>query len=259
MSAKSAVEHDARPQEPEQHHRVARASATPGVRGRSTRGSDSKRAPRRTSPRRNTRASDFPTGRTTTTTSRTRWKVSSYPATYAAAKGMKPEDVLKKMVARAKAKYDASTWRPRPRNSSWTTRWRSSRWRASSRPRARPATTSARWRRSSTTASSRQHRDHGALQFDSTFNYLKDKSNIDISETEINSNKDPYNTYTQQGTAARPDRKPGRRRHEGGAQSDRRRLDTTSWRPTAWNKTEFAKTHAEFQKLKEKFNARSGN
>jgi len=90
------------------------------------------------------------------------------------------------------------------------------------------------------------------LQFDSTFNYLKNESNINISESEINSNKDPYNTYTQKGLPPGPIGNPG-------AEALSAALNPTK---EGWiyfvatdgvNKTEFAKTNAEFQKLKQKF------
>lgn len=37
------------------------------------------------------------------------------------------------------------------------------------------------------------------LEFDSTYNYLKNKSNIDIPTSEIRSYDDPYNTYFYRG------------------------------------------------------------
>jgi UPF0755 protein len=96
------------------------------------------------------------------------------------------------------------------------------------------------------------------LQFDSTFNYLKGQSKIHISESEINSNKDPYNTYTTKGLPPGPIDNPG----------DEALAAALNPTHDGWiyfvatdgeNKTEFAKTYAEFQALKEKFNATSGN
>lgn len=96
------------------------------------------------------------------------------------------------------------------------------------------------------------------LQFDSTFNYLKGQSNIHISESEINSNKDPYNTYTQRGLPPGPIGNPG-------VEALKATLNPTSdgWMyfvaTDGHSKTEFAKTNADFEKLKEKFNDSSGN
>jgi UPF0755 protein len=96
------------------------------------------------------------------------------------------------------------------------------------------------------------------LQFDSTFNYLKGTSNIHISESEINSNRDPYNTYTQKGLPPGPIGNPGE-------DALKAALNPThdGWiyfvATDGQNNTEFAKTYAEFQQLKEKFNANSGH
>jgi len=96
------------------------------------------------------------------------------------------------------------------------------------------------------------------LQFDSTFNYLKGQSNIHISESEINSNKDPYNTYTRKGLPPGPIGNPG-------DDALKATLNPTSdgWvyfvATDGQSNTEFAKTYAEFQKLKDKFNESSGN
>jgi UPF0755 protein len=96
------------------------------------------------------------------------------------------------------------------------------------------------------------------LQFDSTFNYLMGQSDIHISEREINSNKSPYNTYTHKGLPPGPIGNPG-------DDALKAALNPTSdgWiyfvATDGMNKTEFAKTYAEFQRLKEKFNATSGH
>lgn len=96
------------------------------------------------------------------------------------------------------------------------------------------------------------------LQFDSTFNYLKGESNIHISEKEINSNTNPYNTYTHAGLPPGPIGNPGE-------DALKAALNPThdGWiyfvATDGVNKTEFAKTYSEFLKLKDKFDASSGN
>lgn len=97
---------------------------------------------------------------------------------------------------------------------------------------------------------------YGFLQFDSTYNYVKNQSNIDISLAEIKQNKDPYNTYSHKGLPPGPIGNPGETALKA-------TLDPTD---DGWyyfvatdgvSKTEFARTHADFEKLRDKFNARS--
>ncbi|MFJ6987895.1 MULTISPECIES: endolytic transglycosylase MltG [unclassified Streptomyces] len=182
-----------------------------------------------------------------------------YPGTYAAAKGMKPTAVLKSMVERADeayAKYDLDA-----------------KARSLSLENPLQLITVA----SLVQAEGKTHDDfrkmaevvynrlkptntetNQLLQFDSTFNYLKGESKIHISESEINSNPDPYNTYTQKGLPPGPIGNPG-------AEALAAALKPTSdgWiyfvATDGQNKTEFAKTYAQFQKLKEKFNQNAGN
>ncbi|SEC99867.1 UPF0755 protein [Streptomyces sp. 3213] len=182
-----------------------------------------------------------------------------YPGTYGAAKGMKPETVLKQMVAQANDNYDALDL--------------SAKAKALNLDSPLQVITVA----SLVQAEGKTHEDfrkmaevvynrlkatntetNRYLQFDSTFNYLKGQSNIRISESEINSNKDPYNTYTQKGLPPGPIDNPG-------AEALAAALNPTrdGWiyfvATDGQNKTEFAKTYAEFQALKEKFNATTGN
>ncbi|MFE2425017.1 endolytic transglycosylase MltG [Streptomyces hokutonensis] len=182
-----------------------------------------------------------------------------YPGTYGAAKGMKPETVLKQMVAQANDKYDAIDL--------------SAKAKALNLDSPLQVITVA----SLVQAEGKTHEDfrkmaevvynrlkttndqtNRYLQFDSTFNYLKGQSKIHISESEINSNKDPYNTYTQKGLPPGPIDNPG-------AEALAAALNPThdGWiyfvATDGQNKTEFAKTYAEFQRLKEAFNASTGN
>jgi UPF0755 protein len=96
------------------------------------------------------------------------------------------------------------------------------------------------------------------LQFDSTFNYLKGQSNIDIGESEIKSNSDPYNTYYHKGLPPGPIGNPG----EGALKGTLNPTDQGWYYFVATDgvdKTEFAKTHNDFLKLKDKFNESRGN
>jgi UPF0755 protein len=99
---------------------------------------------------------------------------------------------------------------------------------------------------------------YGLLQFDSTFNYLKNESDIRISESEIKSNKDPYNTYTNKGLPPGPIDNPG----DVALKAALNPTDDGWYYFVATDglkTTEFAKTHAEFLRLKDKFDASTGS
>jgi UPF0755 protein len=182
-----------------------------------------------------------------------------YPSSYPVAKGMKPEDILKKMVATATGKYDSLDIQAQADKLHLDGPWQVIT--VASLVQAEGKTHDD-FRKMSEVVYNRlkpsNTQTNQLLQFDSTFNYLKGQSNIDISETEINSNRDPYNTYTQKGLPPGPIGNPGadalaaavNPTHEG-------------WfyfvATDGMNKTEFAKTYAEFQQLKEKFNASGHN
>ncbi|WP_307631514.1 endolytic transglycosylase MltG [Streptomyces turgidiscabies] len=178
-----------------------------------------------------------------------------YPTTYPAAKGMKPADVLKEMVTTATAKYEALDLEAKAKkfglDSPLQVLTVASLVQAEGK-------TSDDYRKMAEVVYNRldlgNPQTYGFLQFDSTFNYVKNKSNIDISESEINKNKDPYNTYTKKGLPPGPIGNPG----------DVAMKATLNPTDDGWyyfvatdgvSKTEFAKTHEEFQRLKDKFNA----
>ncbi|MFE3327150.1 endolytic transglycosylase MltG [Streptomyces sp. NPDC059176] len=181
-----------------------------------------------------------------------------FPSTYSVSRGAKPEDVLKQMVDQAKEQYGKVDLEEEAKKRGLAGPWE--------------LVTVA----SLVQAEGKNHEDYRKmsevvynrlkptntetnqlLQFDSTFNYLKGQSKINISEREINSNKDPYNTYTRKGLTPGPIGNPGLVALQA------------AMKPTAdgWmyfvatdgkHKTEFAKTNAEFEKLKDKFNEQSG-
>jgi len=182
-----------------------------------------------------------------------------YPGTYAAAKGMKPETVLKQMVAQANGKYGAYDLAAKAKALNLSSPLQVIT--VASLVQAEGKTHDD-FRKMAEVVYNRlkptNHETNQLLQFDSTFNYLKGQSNINISESEINSNKDPYNTYTQKGLPPGPIGNPGDEALAAALNPTR-----DGWiyfvATDGQNKTEFAKTYAEFQKLKEKFNAKSGN
>ncbi|MGW6891670.1 endolytic transglycosylase MltG [Streptomyces sp. PAN_FS17] len=182
-----------------------------------------------------------------------------YPGTYAAAKGMKPEAVLKEMVSRAASKYKSLDLEAKAKalklDSPLQVITVASLVQAEGK-------TDDDYRKMAEVVYNRLDRanpeTYGLLQFDSTFNYLKGESNINISEDEINSNQDPYNTYTQKGLPPGPIGNPG----DGALKGTLNPTDQGWYYFVAVDgvsKTEFAKTHDDFQKLKDKFNESSGN
>ncbi|MFF4758181.1 endolytic transglycosylase MltG [Streptomyces sp. NPDC001292] len=181
------------------------------------------------------------------------------PGTYPAAKGMKPEAVLKEMVKQADAVYTRYKLADKAKELNLDDPFQLVT--VASLVQAEGKTHDD-FRKMAEVIYNRlkptNTETNQLLQFDSTFNYLKGQSNIHISEKEINSNQDPYNTYTHKGLPPGPIGNPG-------DDALRAALNPTSdgWiyfvATDGMHKTEFAKTYAEFLKLKDKFDATSGN
>ncbi|MGW2959819.1 endolytic transglycosylase MltG [Streptomyces sp. NPDC001220] len=182
-----------------------------------------------------------------------------FPGTYPAAKGMKPDAILKQMVAAAKEEY--ATYDLAAQAKKYDLDNPLQLITVASLVQAEGKTHDD-FRKMAEVIYNRLEptntETNRLLQFDSTFNYLKGTSNIHISESEINSNRNPYNTYTQKGLPPGPIGNPG-------DEALKAALNPTD---EGWmyfvatdgvNNTEFAKTNAEFEKLKEKFNANSGH
>ncbi|MFJ1592341.1 endolytic transglycosylase MltG [Kitasatospora albolonga] len=176
-----------------------------------------------------------------------------YPAAYPVAKGSKPEDALKRMVTRANKEYDKLDLEAAAKRYKLDGPWQVITVASLVQVEGK---THDDFRKMAEVVYNRlkptNTETNQLLQFDSAFNYLKQQSNIKISESEILNNKDPYNTYTQKGLTPGPISNPG---------SD---ALGAALNPTAdgWlyfvatdgmNKTEFAKTYDEHLKLKKKF------
>ncbi|MER6072470.1 endolytic transglycosylase MltG [Streptomyces sp. NPDC001817] len=182
-----------------------------------------------------------------------------FPGSYPAAKGMKPDAILKQMIAEARSKYDAYGLTSKAQalglNNAFELVTVASLVQAEGK-------TDDDYRKMAEVVYNRlkptNTETNQLLQFDSTYNYLKGTSNIHISEKEINSNTSPYNTYRHKGLPPGPIGNPGE-------DALRAALNPThdGWiyfvATDGVNNTEFAKTYAEFKQLKEKFNASSGN
>jgi UPF0755 protein len=182
-----------------------------------------------------------------------------FPAAYPVSKGDKPESVLKKMVARANAEYEKAGLESKAKGLGLESPWELLTLASLVQVEGK---TQDDFRKMSEVIYNRlkpsNTETNQLLQFDSAFNYLNGQSEIDISEAEINSNQDPYNTYTQKGLTPGPISNPGNE------------ALTAALNPTddGWlyfvatdgmKKTEFAKTYAEHQKLVDKFNDSRGN
>ncbi|MDF3299704.1 endolytic transglycosylase MltG [Streptomyces tropicalis] len=182
-----------------------------------------------------------------------------FPGTYPAAKGMKPDAVLKQMVAQADESYGRYNLAAKAKALNLQDPLQLVT--VASLVQAEGKTPDD-FRKMAEVVYNRlkptNTETNQLLQFDSTFNYLKGQSNIHINEKEINSNRSPYNTYTNKGLPPGPIGNPG-------DDALKAALNPTAdgWiyfvATDGMNKTEFARTYAEFQKLKDKFNASSGN
>ncbi|MGW2744538.1 endolytic transglycosylase MltG [Streptomyces sp. NPDC001450] len=182
-----------------------------------------------------------------------------FPGTYAAAKGMKPDAILKQMVTQAKEKYAAYDLPSKAKTLGLNNPFQLVTVMSLVQAEGK---THDDFRKMAEVVYNRlkptNTETNQLLQFDSTYNYLKGTSNIHISEKEINSNQSPYNTYTHKGLPPGPIGNPGE-------DAMKAALNPThdGWMyfvaTDGVNNTEFAKTNEEFEKLKEKFNASSGN
>ncbi|MEW1718799.1 endolytic transglycosylase MltG [Streptomyces sp. NPDC093109] len=180
-----------------------------------------------------------------------------YPASYPVAKGTKPEAVLKKMVARANSEYTKLDLVGNAKKHDLEGPWELLT--AASLVQAEGKTHDD-FRKMAEVIYNRLKPDNTEtnqlLQFDSTFNYLKGQSEIDISEAEINKNQDPYNSYTHKGLTPGPIGNPGE-----DALAAVLNPTEDGWvyfvATDGQDKTEFAKTYDEFLLLKDKFDGRN--
>lgn len=178
-----------------------------------------------------------------------------YPAAYPVAKGSKPEDALKRMVTRANKEYDKLDLEAVAKKHKLDGPWQVVTVASLVQVEGK---THDDFRKMAEVVYNRlkptNTETNQLLQFDSAFNYLKKQSNINISESEILSSKDPYNTYTQRGLTPGPISNPG-------ADALGAALNPTAdgWlyfvATDGMHKTEFAKTYDEHLELKKKFDA----
>ncbi|MEV6316844.1 endolytic transglycosylase MltG [Streptomyces sp. NPDC051776] len=176
-----------------------------------------------------------------------------YPSRYSAAKGTKPEEILRQMVDRAKSVYKKLDVEGEAKRLGLES------------PRDVVTVASLVQAEGKTHDDFRKMADvvynrlkpgnqetNGKIEFDSTYNYLKNQSNVDIPINEIRNHDDPYNTYFYRGLPPGPIGNPGDEALRAAIDPDRGgwfyfiSLDN--------QKTTFTKTLAEHQKLVAEFN-----
>ncbi|WP_395359684.1 endolytic transglycosylase MltG [Streptomyces sp. YH02] len=178
-----------------------------------------------------------------------------FPASYPVAKNSKPEEALRKMVSRANQEYAKLDLDAKAKELGLQGPWELVT--VASLVQAE-GKTHEDFRKMAEVVYNRLKPEYREtvqlLQFDSTLNYLKGQSEIKISEQEANTNTDPYNTYKHKGLPPGPIGNPGNE-----ALASMLSPTNDGWlyfvATDGMNKTEFAKTHDEFLKLKDKFNA----
>ncbi|MFE2374604.1 endolytic transglycosylase MltG [Streptomyces sp. NPDC059398] len=175
------------------------------------------------------------------------------PASYPIAKGMKPEDLLKKMVGQADKVYGDDNLSAAARRLGLKDQFQVVT--VASLVQAEGKTKDD-FRRMAEVIYNRlkigNSQTNQFLQFDSTYNYLKKQNKINIGEAEIHKNMDPYNTYTQRGLPPGPIGSPG-------PDALAAALNPTKdgylyFVSVDGHRTGFTKTYAEFMKLKNQFN-----
>ncbi|MGW7253137.1 endolytic transglycosylase MltG [Streptomyces sp. NPDC054834] len=177
-----------------------------------------------------------------------------YPSSYAAAKGQKPEDVLKNMVSRANETYQELGLVQKAKSLGLDNPWQLLT--VASLAQAE-GTSHDDFRKMAEVVYNRlvpgNPQTNGKLEFDSTYNYVKNQSKIDLSIAELRKYDNPYNTYFARGLPPGPIDNPGEEALQGA-------LDPTH---DGWyyfismdgKTSEFTKTLAEHEKLVNEWNA----
>ncbi|MFB7599637.1 endolytic transglycosylase MltG [Streptomyces sp. NPDC056160] len=176
-----------------------------------------------------------------------------YPSSYAVAKGQKPEDVLKDMVSRATENYTQLGLAKKAQSLGLDGPWQLLT--VASLAQAE-GTSHDDFRKMAEVVYNRlkpgNAQTNGKLEFDSTYNYVKNQSKIDLSIAELRRYANPYNTYYATGLPPGPIDNPGEEALKGA-------LDPTD---DGWyyfismdgRTSKFTKTLAEHEKLVDEWN-----
>ncbi|MEH0553184.1 MULTISPECIES: endolytic transglycosylase MltG [unclassified Streptomyces] len=180
-----------------------------------------------------------------------------YPSSYAVSKGQKPDAVLKKMVARAAEKYQEFDLDKKASALGLDGPWQLLT--VASLVQAE-GTSHDDFRKMAEVVYNRlkpgNPQTYGSLEFDSTYNYVKNQSKIDLSIAELRNYDNPYNTYHEKGLPPGPIDNPGDDALKGA-------LNPThdGWYyflSTDGKSSKFTKTLAEHEKLVNAWNASKG-
>ncbi|MET8768427.1 endolytic transglycosylase MltG [Streptomyces sp. NPDC004658] len=133
-----------------------------------------------------------------------------YPSSYGVTKGQKPEAVLKNMVAQATAKYQELGLEKKAQTLGLDGPWQLLT--VASLVQAE-GTSHDDFRKMAEVVYNRLEPGNpqtaGRLEFDSTYNYVKNQSKLDLSITELRRYDNPYNTYFSKGLPPGPIDNPG--------------------------------------------------
>ncbi|MFJ2345157.1 endolytic transglycosylase MltG [Streptomyces antimycoticus] len=180
-----------------------------------------------------------------------------YPSRYSVGKGAKPADVLRKMVAEANRNYGSQDLEGKAKELGLKSPLQLIT--VASLVQAEGVTHDD-FRKMAEVIYNRlkltNPETYGKLEFDSTYNYIKNQSKLDIPISEIKGYDNPYNTYFYKGLPPGPIGNPG-------ADALKASLNPTS---DGWyyfvavsGKSQFSKTYADHQKWVDKFNKQRTN
>jgi len=177
-----------------------------------------------------------------------------YPSSYAATKGQKPETVLKEMVSRANDTYEELGLVKKAKSLGLDGPWQLLT--VASLVQAE-GTSHDDFRKMAEVVYNRlkagNPETYGSLEFDSTYNYVKNQSKIDLSIAELRKYNNPYNTYYIKGLPPGPIDNPGEEALKGALAPTH---DGWYYFISLDGKTsKFTKTLAEHNKLVDAFNA----
>lgn len=181
-----------------------------------------------------------------------------YPSRYSVGKNAKPADVLRKMVAEATRNYAKYDLEDKAREEGLESPLQLLT--VASLVQAEGITHSD-FRQMAEVVYNRlkvgNTETNGKLEFDSTYNYIKNQSKLDIPISEIKGYDNPYNTYFYKGLPPGPIGNPG-----GDALKASVNPTDNGWFyfiSLDGKTSEFSKTYAEHQKLVDKFNRQRRN
>ncbi|MCQ8189993.1 endolytic transglycosylase MltG [Streptomyces rugosispiralis] len=181
-----------------------------------------------------------------------------YPSRYSVGEGAKPEDVLRKMVAEANRNYSGQDLEGKAKELGLKSPLQLIS--VASLVQAEGVTHDD-FRKMAEVVYNRlkpaNPETYGKVEFDSTYNYIKNQSKIDIPISEIKQYDNPYNTYFYKGLPPGPIGNPG---HDALKAAMNPTSDGWYYFISLDGKTsEFSKTYADHQKWVNKFNEQRKN